>query len=327
MISVVVPVYNAECYLVNCIESLLNQKYSDFELLLIDDGSIDASGEICEKYAQKDIRIKVFHKKNGGVSSARNLGIQNAKYDFVCFVDSDDTVSVTYLSNLMLENDADLVISGLAFCSDRICEKSPSSFYSGDVKDIGRVIPELEQLMLLNGPYHKRYKKKKLLENNILFDTRISHGEDTLFVLSYMQYVFSLKVCESCDYFYNQAVPTSITKLHAEPEEAFVFASEMYRLRKEMCKRFGIIDKEYLKFVQSLYQEYLFVSIHALYYHRIEKSERIRFLEKVYDTKGPIRYGTNKKVENVLSTVLYKIGIPKLSDFLYRQVLWGNRKF
>ena len=92
-VSVIVPIYNTEKYLSRCIDSILNQTFKDFELLLIDDGSTDKSGEICDDYAKKDNRIKVFHKSNGGVSSARNLGLDEAKGDFIAFCDSDDWVS------------------------------------------------------------------------------------------------------------------------------------------------------------------------------------------------------------------------------------------
>ena len=96
-ISVIVPVYNVEQYLPRCIDSILDQTFTDFELLLIDDGSKDKSGEICDNYAKKDSRIRVFHKENGGVSSARNLGLYNAKGKYIAFIDADDWVENEYL--------------------------------------------------------------------------------------------------------------------------------------------------------------------------------------------------------------------------------------
>ena len=89
MVSIIVPVYNTEKFLHRCIDSILAQTYTDFELLLIDDGSKDSSGAICDEYAVKDARVRVFHKENGGVSSARNLGLDNAKGEWITFVDSD----------------------------------------------------------------------------------------------------------------------------------------------------------------------------------------------------------------------------------------------
>ena len=95
-ISIIVPVYNAEQYLPKCIESILDQKEKDFELLLIDDGSQDNSGKICDTYAEKDDRIRVFHKENGGVSSARNLVLEEATGEMVFFIDSDDYVGPSF---------------------------------------------------------------------------------------------------------------------------------------------------------------------------------------------------------------------------------------
>ena len=97
MISIITPVYNAEKYLRCCIDSIIAQTFTDFELLLIDDGSKDKSGAICDEYAAKDARIRVFHKENGGVSSARNLGLDNAKGEWITFIDSDDWVKQDYL--------------------------------------------------------------------------------------------------------------------------------------------------------------------------------------------------------------------------------------
>ena len=102
-ISVIVPVYNVEQYLPRCIDSILAQTFTDFEVLLIDDGSTDESGKICDEYAKKDSRIRVFHKKNGGVSSARNTGLDNAHSEWVAFVDSDDTLDVDFLHYSFLD--------------------------------------------------------------------------------------------------------------------------------------------------------------------------------------------------------------------------------
>ena len=99
MISIIIPVYNAASYLDKCIESILHQKYKDFELLLINDGSTDNSGDICDAFALKDNRISVFHQQNQGVSAARNLGIEQAKGEWLQFIDSDDWIENDFLLN------------------------------------------------------------------------------------------------------------------------------------------------------------------------------------------------------------------------------------
>lgn len=101
MISVIVPIYKVEKYLKRCVNSLLNQSYSDFELILVDDGSPDNCGNICEEYAAKDKRVRVIHKENGGLSDARNAGLRIARGEYIAFVDSDDWVATNYLETLL----------------------------------------------------------------------------------------------------------------------------------------------------------------------------------------------------------------------------------
>ena len=111
-LSIIVPVYNSEKYLCRCVDSILAQTFTDFELLLIDDGSEDESGNICDEYVVKDSRVRAFHKNNGGVSSARNLGLNKAKGEWIAFIDSDDYVDVSYCYELLRKaqkNDTDIV--------------------------------------------------------------------------------------------------------------------------------------------------------------------------------------------------------------------------
>lgn len=103
-ISIITPVYNTQKYLKRCIESVLSQTYSNIELLLIDDGSTDESGKICDEYANKDSRVKVFHITNGGPSRARNIGLENATGNYILFVDSDDWVDNQFVSHYLCDN-------------------------------------------------------------------------------------------------------------------------------------------------------------------------------------------------------------------------------
>jgi glycosyltransferase involved in cell wall biosynthesis len=115
-LSIIVPIYNKEKYLVECIESVLTQTYSDFELILVNDGSTDSSGEICDRYAVRDSRVKVCHKTNGGVSSARNAGVDVSSGEYLGFVDADDML-VSRMYEVLVANleqyDADISICGV----------------------------------------------------------------------------------------------------------------------------------------------------------------------------------------------------------------------
>ena len=114
MVSIIVPVYKVESYLPQCIESIINQTYPNLEIILIDDGSPDACGKICDEYAKQDKRIKVFHKQNGGLSDARNYGVARASGEYLSFVDSDDWIEPDMFEVLVKvadDNKADLVNS------------------------------------------------------------------------------------------------------------------------------------------------------------------------------------------------------------------------
>lgn len=114
LISIIVPIYNADCYLRQCLDCIINQSYKNFEVLLINDGSVDDSAIICKEYVETDSRIHYFEKENGGVSSARNLGLKNVKGNYITFVDSDDWVEENYLEvlyNALKENEVDVAIS------------------------------------------------------------------------------------------------------------------------------------------------------------------------------------------------------------------------
>lgn len=128
-ISVIVPVYNSERTLSRCVESILSQTFSDFELILIDDGSTDSSDTICDNYGMADARVKVFHKKNGGVSSARNVGLGNAKGKWVTFCDSDDYVDCSWLEIFVQYGNRDGV--ELVVQSFDISDKSACSYFEG----------------------------------------------------------------------------------------------------------------------------------------------------------------------------------------------------
>ena len=190
MISVIVSIYNMEKYLRQCLDSLVCQTYPDFELLLINDGSTDRSGRICDEYEKKDSRIHVFHKENGGLSSARNYGIDHAAGDYIIFPDPDDWVEITYLERLLEireENDADLSICGrYRFADDR-----REVVY--DMKAQAAVLSTEEALKWLMHPYkfcgfswNKLYDLRVIREQGFRFDEELGMVQDLHFAFRYI---------------------------------------------------------------------------------------------------------------------------------------------
>lgn len=188
-VSVIVPVYNVEKYLGKCIDSILNQTFSDFEIILVDDGSPDNSGAICDEYAKKDDRIKVIHKTNGGVSSARNDGISEANGDYIMFVDSDDFIEPQMLEAMLPTEDEDIIFCGFRYVyDDRTEERLIESFCLISKEEfINKYYIDSEMTNVISGPYNKLFKKAIIDENNIKFNQNISICEDGLFVVEFMQ--------------------------------------------------------------------------------------------------------------------------------------------
>ena len=202
MVSVIVPIYNSEKYLKRCVDSILSQTFSDFELLLVDDGSTDGSGSICDEYSVKDSRVRVFHKENGGVSSARNLGLDNARGEWITFVDSDDYLEKSFLAELSEFEDVDFVISGGRFIN-KGRNYAPQSISKMKVEDDLPFMDEQLMQIYLRTPWAKLYKHSIILQNNLRFDSCLYIGEDTEFNLRYMQSVECVGFSSEALYCYN----------------------------------------------------------------------------------------------------------------------------
>lgn len=205
MVSVIVPVYNAEKTLHNCIDSILCQTYTEFELILVDDGSTDHSGEFCDCYAEKDNRIIVIHQSNSGVSAARNNGIEISQGEYICFVDSDDRIKNNFLSemvNVMQNDKAGMVICGYEVRTNK-CIVSETLYHNDGVDYCTR-----EDVVLLLGhslfsaPWCKLFRSDIIKDNNLIFPEDISLGEDLIFNILYTNYVLSIVVYNKSLYEY-----------------------------------------------------------------------------------------------------------------------------
>ena len=190
-ISIIVPVYKAEKYLHRCVDSILAQTFTDFEVLLIDDGSTDKSGQICDEYAQKDSRIRVFHKNNGGVSSARNVGIENARGKWLYFPDADDELYDKALE-ILFKKDSDDIVYVMAGYS--LYNESGVKTYSiSDRREVflsrQNAIRQMfapEDYLYHGYLWNKLFLSDIIYVNNIRFDNTIHFNEDRLFNVLYL---------------------------------------------------------------------------------------------------------------------------------------------
>lgn len=185
MISVIVPVYNVEKYIRQCLDSIIGQTYKDLEIILVDDGSPDSSGAICDEYAEKDSRIKVIHKQNEGQSIARNVGMQTATGDFIGFVDSDDSIDLEMFEKLFSAIDGvDIAICGHNVVYDAKIETDSK----GQEKTLNESELWQEVFGNLNNAVWNKLFRRELLAN-IQFNSNFAHGEDLIFNILYLQKV------------------------------------------------------------------------------------------------------------------------------------------
>lgn len=188
VISIIIPVYNVEKWLNKCIDSILVQSYKNFEVILVNDGSTDKSGEICDKYSKEDNRVKVFHNKNKGLSYSRNFGVKNSNGKYVMFVDSDDFISdiniIDKFINILEKDKSDFIYT--SYCrfndenEDEITEILPIDINNNDIKGKSG-IEILSMLIEKNNYHHAAYLKicnrRLLIENNLLFKEGIYHED------------------------------------------------------------------------------------------------------------------------------------------------------
>ena len=197
MISIVIPVYNAENYLECCLKSIVSQTYKDWEVILVDDGSKDSSGKICDRYENDFQNVKCIHKKNGGVSSARNAGIEQAQGEWLFFCDADDMLLPGALEKMAVETEQHQT-EFLMFGYEKVSETGISLLKMIEEKNkiINRNRALLEMYRASDYPYQgylwcKLFKRSVITDYHILFNETISFNEDRLFIIEYLTKVKS----------------------------------------------------------------------------------------------------------------------------------------
>lgn len=307
--SVIVPIYNREKSISKCIDSILNQTESDFELILVDDGSVDNTGKICDEYKKLDERVIVIHKDNGGVSSARNAGIDIAQGKYIVFVDSDDYVADTYLETFN-NIDADLVVSGLLFGN------SKKKF---EIDECKKNLDEDEIISFLNNTYAlpsvgKRFNTDIIHNNKVRFYTTIYYGEDAVFCSEYIKHCNSLSYRKAFTYYYCDIYTNSLSKTSGEDiikQYSFVQES-IYNVFKYKPKVQNFLISKYIWYVEKTINEISQMEIsHSEKKKRVDillSSKYFKLCLKNYKQAG---YSTS-----LLNIICYKLGLANV--ILYR---------
>lgn len=316
MISIIIPVYNSETTLKRCLDSVISQSMSDWELLLVDDGSKDRSCDICDDYAAKDKRIKVFHKSNGGVSSARNIGLDYAKGEWIAFIDADDYVKESYLSNLWehSQKQVDLVISYAEIHNgDGINKESyPSKFV--DDTNFDSIFIE-NDMNWHTSPWSKLYKRSIIEEHHLRFCEGMHIGEDAVFLYSYMLYSNKIYISPDTDYCYFDYNPGSLTKrVNSLASETLAY-NQISATVESFIYQKSIKDSIALKKLYWLIASYQRRILNALYHNKIQKQERLSILRNT-DWNYYIKHIYSNSLKEKMLITLLKVRFYELYDFV-----------
>lgn len=304
-ISVIVPVYKAENYLHRCVDSLLAQTFQDFEILLVDDGSPDRSGEICDEYAKKDERVRVFHKENGGVSSARNLGLDHAVGEYICFVDSDDWVEkemfTTLTSSVQNRKNLDILFFGFQYEFIDVDRK----LYSYDKCKLKNICSEtkeevlsacffLEKNKMFGWTWNKLFRRELIEDEVLRFDETISLQEDHLFTLNYIRYANNLQILAYYPYHYRILSNSLMKRKYSYLKNKEIALLLLHARLSIIGSNISLVAISYLEytyqsFLMSL--SYNLTILYSSYLNFRDRKDEILFYKKVFHLYFNVNYG------------------------------------
>ena len=213
--SIIIPIYNAEATLRRCLDSLVGQQFSDYELLLINDGSTDDSDAICREYANTYSCVRYFAKENGGVSSARNLGLEQAKGEYILFVDSDDYVADNYfaaISAAVKDTSPDLLLFGYCNLGDKSAEWSTGEFYESTETGVAKQVSSALRRYLFSSLWNKVFKREIINEYQLEFKSDLDIGEDQTYVFEYTMNIKTIASITDILYFEDTANCYSLSR-------------------------------------------------------------------------------------------------------------------
>lgn len=285
LISVIVPVYNAEKYLKQCIDSVLAQTYPYYEIILVDDGSTDSSGQICDDYSQRFSNVTVFHKENGGASSARNYGLKRSSGDFLYFLDSDDWIIETALEKMIVcsyKNNADLVFIEATTINEKGEERTGK--YDYHKMYLPSVPSETMSEMMDNKEFHVGtpffFVRKDVFVNNQLFFLEGVMYEDIL--MSYQLFSLANRCAHVHEYIYIRRYRSNSVMTNKISERNFYSASKVYEALIDFSK---ILPKEKIQNKHIVRWSYNVMDIYTQLSRKDKKKYKKQYEQIISDIK------------------------------------------
>lgn len=323
--SVIIPAYNAEKTIERCVDSLLQTSQDNIELILINDGSTDHTEEICMIYAKKNKNIRFFSKNNGGVSSARNVGLENAKGKYIIFVDSDDFVKNEYFDVMdeAVRNEPDFVLLGRC-----IFDGQHYSQYLTEVQDQETLIEQETTKILcralqhqqLNSPCYKIFKREIIENNKIRFDERLPIGEDKVFVVQYIMHIITSNIVNRPVYIISTENEDSLSRKkrknlceHILLEHKLLFRAIDTADLDETCKK-----KYYDAIIYSYYRS-AYTVISELHKFGYSKRYRLKKIKEIcHEYNNAIKYKPSN-LKSILILLPIKLCMYRTIDLVLRK--------
>lgn len=237
--SIVVPVYNAEKTLRRCIDSVVKQKGLNYELILVNDGSTDESGDICKAFTEKYQQVQYILKENGGVSSARNAGIEQARGEYILFLDSDDYFAEDYflIIDELCRKQPDLVLCGVQAFGGRERCWSVGNCIETLENNISEIVASAMRKYLFSSVCAKVFKTSIIAENGLRFDQNLKIGEDQLFLFTYTMHIHSLASTEKVGYFVDTSGEGSLSRKRRN-----YLVSQLVEVNRKMYEVYGSVE-------------------------------------------------------------------------------------
>lgn len=326
IVSIIIPMYNCEMYIEKCLNSVIEQTYKNIEIILVDDGSIDKSLEICKLSAERDKRVKIFQKKNKGASSARNYGLDHVTGKYIMFVDGDDYIEknmVESLVSLAERNKDDIVISCLIVDKYDKCNNLISTIKKVQKKRVlegNRIIAEgiidLVENESISGPCAKLIRSDIILDNNIRMPENISLQEDLHFILQVLEKTQKIDVIDKCYYHYRKGVNESVTSRYYSnkyqmTDEVHDKLIEYYRKRTD---NISIMRRIYYIHIKNTYAALINL------FHRnckYTKKEKIAIINEIINSNKTISMLGKAQKSGLKYKILLKILQVKNAHIIY----------
>lgn len=321
MFSIIVPVYNTEMYLKQCVESILTQNYKNFEIILVDDGSTDNSASICDEYAKLNKNVVVIHKENGGLADARNVGLLRSFGKYILFVDSDDFIAKSSLESVarfVSNRELDIVfLKGYKYFDENNVQELDENIYLSEINNKLQLQEYISKLKKLPGSACTKLINREFALRNDLFFIKGIYHEDIEWFIKMIKKVENFDVLNIAYYYYRQNRSGSITnKVTSKHINSMIDIFEMHAVKSAYESEDKYINN---------YLAYEYIITLALYM-KLPNEGKSKVKKNIYDYKWLLKYNNNKKVKLVY--IVNSLSGIKVTSCLLEMVLkYKDKKY